>query len=435
MVPAEQRDVPGGEMPSTRYSVLGHLAELLIRTDAADPQRAVLDAALPHLTWSRAGRGEQPVRVGPATGKSVAEAVRQAAWSITSTLEWNFGCRRFVEMLRASFPRDIESDPWDICLVLFWPELAKSEPELADYLAPRMARRTEFLGRLFSWPLREILGSVRLEALCLWLHRNFSGIDTLGLRLRMEMEFVLAAREAGTPLRGPGVVNASRDPAPDPPARPNIFARLPGERYRIRYRNKEETMPMLVGLRVAEYLLKQPEKAAHVLKINRALCEGSPRLAPLEDAFACSEGQKGLDGFGPDASPQPDPCGKEALEEAKQAVKSLDDQAARARDGGEHDKAERMEREADTGRQWIREEEALAERKRRGQPDHDAEVEKVRVRLTNNFTNACNQLRTKYGFPELADHLEEQIDSGTEWKYNPVPGVEWVFEEAPLNPP
>jgi hypothetical protein len=31
----------------------------------------------------------------------------------------------------------------------------------------------------------------------------------------------------------------------------------------------------------------------------------------------------------------------------------------------------------------------------------------------------------------LADHLEEQIDSGAEWKYRSVPGVTWAFDLPP----
>jgi hypothetical protein len=211
-------------------------------------------------------------------------------------------------------------------------------------------------------------------------------------------------------------------------ARTYLFARLPDGRYRIAFGTKEETVPMLAGLRVVEYLLKQPGKAVPVLEINRALCEGGPRVAPLEDAFVRSEEREGLDGFSADASWAPDPCSDEALEEVKEAVKSLDDQAARAWEGGEHDKAKELDRQANTGRRWIREQETLAARKRRGQPDQDSAVEKVRVKLTNNFKNACKSLRTKYGLPELADYLEEHIDSGTEWKYRLPPGVAWTFD-------
>jgi hypothetical protein len=72
--------------------------------------------------------------------------------------------------------------------------------------------------------------------------------------------------------------------------------------------------------------------------------------------------------------------------------------------------------------------ETLRRRERGGQPDQDSQVEKVRVKLTNNFTNTCKALRTKYDFSELADHLEQQIDRGTEFKYRPLPGVEWAFD-------
>jgi hypothetical protein len=218
----------------------------------------------------------------------------------------------------------------------------------------------------------------------------------------------------------------------DPATTPRyLFARLPDGRYRIAYGGKEDTIPGKAGLRVVEYLLKQPGKAAHVLEINRALCEGDPRVAAAAEAFPHSGEQKGLDGFTADALRPTDPCSEEDLEKAKEALQSLDDQAAKARDGGLHQKAEELERQAELARRWIREQETLAARKRRGQPDRDSEVEKVRLKLTNNFTNACKALRIKYGFSELADHLEEQIDRGAEFKYRPAPGVEWAFDPRP----
>src|SRR5262249_20445327 len=158
---------------------------------------------------------------------------------------------------------------------------------------------------------------------------------------------------------------------------------------------------------------------ATVLEINRVVCEGDPKGAPVADVIARSAEQKGLDGFTTDALRRPDPCTEEALEKANEAVRSLVGQEAKAREGGEHEKAENLEASVDTARKWIREQNGLIERKRRGQPDRDSEVETVRIKLTNNFRNACEQLRTKYGFPELAHHLDEQIDRGTEWKYRP----------------
>jgi hypothetical protein len=233
---------------------------------------------------------------------------------------------------------------------------------------------------------------------------------------------------------GPAATATAEGGNPPAPIPPNLFARLPGNRYRIAFGGKEETVPSLVGLRVVEFLLKQPGKPAHVLDINRALSEGLPRAADIEDAFARSEEEKGLAGFTTDASRQPDPCSKEDLEEVKEALKSLEEQAEKARDGGEHDKADKLERSADTARKWIKEQETLGARKRRGQPDRDAQIEKARVRLKNNFTNACEKLRTEWGLRDLADHLVAQIDSRTEWKYRPVPGVDWAFDpEAPLN--
>jgi hypothetical protein len=151
-------------------------------------------------------------------------------------------------------------------------------------------------------------------------------------------------------------------------------------------------------------------------------------VASLEDACARSEETQALDGFTDDALWAPDPYSEETLGQAEEAAEGLDARADEARRRGDFTQAERLENEAERAREVIREQRGLAARKRRGQPDQTAAVEKVRKNLTNNFTNACDKLRTAYGLGELADHLEEQIDRGAEWKYRSVPGVTWAFD-------
>jgi hypothetical protein len=435
-IPPGQRDGPAGELQPTRYGALGYLAELCIRSDDSDPEAILLSSACPRLAVSRARRGEEPVRVGPVTAKSVAEGVLTVSRWLTTSLESAFGCGPFLQIVRASFPRDVVADPWEIDMAVGWYEATRDSPAAADDIANLLSARTEFLGRLYTWPLRQALDGIRLEDLCRWLHEQFAGLNVTWLREQLELEFLRAAHEfAGHPRPTPDPRGGAADSEPlAAPPRTNLFVRLSAKRYRIRYRDKEETVPTRAGLQLVEYLLKQPGKPTHVLEINRALCEGRPRLAAIEDAFARSGEQQGLDGFTADAWQSPDPCSEEDLEEAKEAVKSLEEQAARAWDVGEHDKAEELDRKVETGRRLVREQETLAARKRRGQPDHDSAVEKVRKNQTNNFRNAITELRTKYGLQELADHLEQQIDSGTEWTYRPAPGVEWAFDpESPLN--
>jgi hypothetical protein len=127
---------------------------------------------------------------------------------------------------------------------------------------------------------------------------------------------------------------------------------------------------------------------------------------------------------------QPHHCSDSELEKAKEAVASLDEQAERARERGAHQEAEELESQAAIGHGWIREHELQAGRKRRRQPDQDSQVVKVGVKLRNNFTHACKQLRTRYGLPELAEHLDEQIDSGVQWNYRPVQGMDWSFTSS-----
>jgi hypothetical protein len=239
---------------------------------------------------------------------------------------------------------------------------------------------------------------------------------------------LLLAEASVSPTAGSRENTSTGAGSAPPPVPANMFVRLPGKRYQIRFGGKQETIPMLTGLQVVEYLLKQPGKAARVMEINRALYEGDPRAAAIEDAFARSGEQKAMDGFTADASRTPDTCSAEKLNEAKETLTSLEKQAVQARERGEHDKADQLDASLNQGRQWIKEQETLRSRRHRGLPALDSQVENVRIKLTNNFSNACKALRKRYGLSELADHLEEQIDSGTEFKYRPVPGVEWAFD-------
>jgi hypothetical protein len=214
-VPPKQRDVDGGESQPTRYGVLGLLAELCILSDLSGRQGELLEAALPHLARSRADRAEQPVRVGLVTGKTVAEAVQRAALAILSTVERSFGCGQFIKIVSGSFPRDVEADPWEINLALGWYETTRQSPGAAEHVAGLLSGQSEFLRRLFTWPLRQALDSVRLDELCRWLHEKFSGLDVPWLREHLEIEFVRAASES--PPSFPGA-NKQIETGPPPEA-------------------------------------------------------------------------------------------------------------------------------------------------------------------------------------------------------------------------
>jgi hypothetical protein len=197
-VPPKQRDVNGGEFQPTRFGALGLLAELTILSDPAGRQGEQLDVALPHLTRSRADRADQPVRVGPVTGKTVTEAVRRTALAIVSTMEQSFGCGRFIEIVKGSFPWDVDADPWEVNLALGWYEMTRHSPEAAEHIAGFLSGQSEFLRRLFTWPLRQALDAVRLDELCRWLHEKLSCLDVPWLREQLELEFFLAAEVGST---------------------------------------------------------------------------------------------------------------------------------------------------------------------------------------------------------------------------------------------
>jgi hypothetical protein len=274
-----------------------------------------------------------------------------------------------------------------------------------------------------AWGAAELFDSLGEEALA----KTAKSLRLAVLNMAQEEKVHAECLPAAEPTTEKHVMAEGGDrPAPIPA---NVFARLPGERYRIVFADKDETVPMLEGLRMVELLLKQPGKPAHVMVINRAICEGNPRAAPTADAFTRSDDkQNGMDGFTDDASWAADPWGKEELEKAKEALASLEKRATRAWDEGNDEEANRLDSAVAKYQKLIREQEELSARKRCGQPAQESAVEKVRIKLTNNFRNACKQLRTKYGLPELAAHLKEHIKPGTKWKYRPAPGVEWSFD-------
>jgi hypothetical protein len=435
-IPKEEFDVLGEEIKPGPHYLLGVLGGLLVRTDPASPSSVVRQRASEYLKRSRSRRTVEPVRVGPVPAHSTAEAVLVAGRTVRNACEGAFGCRELVRIVSLAFPRDVAAEPSQFhTAVVLW-RAAREHPDGAPQLISLVTQPHAFLRRLFHYPILEALDAVRVAPLCQWLWDQFGAINTHALKVALDLEFAnaladplpahLSGEASETKAGAPEKMTAGVDKQPQT-ASPNLFARIPGDRYRIAYADREEPVPMLAGLRVVEYLLKQPGTAAHVLDINRALCGEKPRAAGVADVIARAEGVKGLDGFTADALRQPDPCSDEDLESAKEAVKAMEEQAEKAREGGEHDKADELEHKAETARGWIRREETLIARKRRGQPDKDSEVDKVRSKHTNNVTNALEKLRTKYGLPELAAHLDEQIDRGAEWKYRPVPGVEWVF--------
>jgi hypothetical protein len=414
----EERDVPPGvELEPSPDQVLAALAEVWIRSDNADPGAVLPERICPYLRTTRAAQGRPPVRVGYETATSVAEAILRVARSLTLVMRSAFGCGALVDEVLRAFPRDAESDPWEFNLVLVW---WRAPHVLKDIIAKGRSERSEFVRRLLAWDVGAALDAVRVEPLCRWLSELFRGIDWDLLRQDLELEFEAAAqprhlaagaeevpsctaeaaRETGG---GQTQVAITRDGKPPPPTSPNLFVRQPGNRYRIAFSGKEETVPMLAGLRVAQCLLKQPGKAAHVLVINRAIIERDLTAATVADALAGSEGEKGLSGFTADASLQPEPCSDEDLAKAEELVKGLEERAIEARMRGEtgFDVANRLESEAERARQWIEEQRILAIRKRRGQPSQNSQVELVRSKLTKNFKNACQALRTKYNLPEL----------------------------------
>jgi hypothetical protein len=380
------------------------------------------------------------------TATSAAEVTLRVARTLTHSQRSAFGCGALVDVVLKSFPRDVEADPWEFNLVLVW---WRAHPSLKDIVAKGRSKRSEFVRSLLTRDVGNALDAVRVEPLCRSLWQTFRETDWDLLRQDLELEFEAAAQlhrgasdgkvqeAASTAEAAPDTDAGSAQQTmvgggrPAPPIPLNLFARLPSGHYLIGFGGKQRTVPMLKGLRLVEYVLKQPGTAAHMLEINRALSEGHPRAAPLEAACARSGESRNLDGFTDAAWWAPEPYSEEALRQAEEAVDGLEARAAESRNRGDCAEAGRLENEAERARELIREHRGQARRLRRGQPGQRAQCERVRVKLIKNFTYACMKLREDYGMPELVAHLEEQIEKGTKWKYRPVPGVEWAFDSNP----
>src|SRR5262249_7431146 len=156
-----------------------------------DPRAARITEAAARMARRSGGAADkQPVRIGIGAPwkKNVAEAALAAADWVTRYLGGFFGCGQLVGMVHKSFPRDTPSDPPDPALALISARVAP--PPLRGGMEEAQSQRSEFLRRLFTWPLREAFAAVRVEPLCEWLRQEFAAFDWQWARARLEQDFL-----------------------------------------------------------------------------------------------------------------------------------------------------------------------------------------------------------------------------------------------------
>jgi hypothetical protein len=170
---------------------LGCVAELWILSDVADPRRAYLEQALPHLKQFRGTRGSASLAIGPISGASLAECLLQWAVNLTHFCETVFDGKALVNIVQRSFPRDVEADPWDVQLILSG---RGHPPELVQFMFGRRPF-SEFVRRLMNWDIVPAMNNMKAEELCGWLCEYLSEVDFPRLRSDLGLEFACLAAE------------------------------------------------------------------------------------------------------------------------------------------------------------------------------------------------------------------------------------------------
>jgi hypothetical protein len=242
---------------------------------------------------------------------------------------------------------------------------------------------------------------------------------------------------------------------PQPPTRPAaVFARVKDGRYRLRFAGVEDTLPGHRGLQLIEYLLKQPGKEAHVLKLNDFLNGGGqsnrrrgrgkgPSLEAEERAADTREEELVVEELHPrdadwttrpqiqtDASIAPDGADDEAIQVAKEQLAQRQEWLQEAEEVGDSQRAAQLEKEIRMLQDWLAEQQELRRLKARHRSASSGGEERVRKKLRECVGNAYAKL-TAAGPGALRQHLEASVEyASRHWKYAPdpaAPPVDWCF--------
>jgi hypothetical protein len=176
--------VPGG--------VLANLAAVWIMTQETGPWASRIHAACEVLTRHRGSQQQGAVKVGRFVGTSHAEALWSAARALNVSRA--FGCGPLVDVVRKVFPREHDTDPWDIGDV-FQTYLCFAEEDLQAMSRAwaEQGRTPGHLSRLslrfLGHDLRRKIAKVRVPELCRWLLKAMEGVDGVQVLTELRLEF------------------------------------------------------------------------------------------------------------------------------------------------------------------------------------------------------------------------------------------------------
>jgi hypothetical protein len=252
--------------------------------------------------------------------------------------------------------------------------------------------------------------------------RLLDTLDHFAEMLRREVCMVLAAGEAARAPTGGKV--------PEPPNGRYVFARQKNK-YHLLFEGEEGEPRVLKGLQMAEFLLRHGGKAAGVLDIEAAMAVDRPlRTINEGEAIASGEadGEPRWNVFTRGGGSPVDVVPEEQITEVESAVRVLQEQSHEAELRGDAKRAKELDSQVEQSQNWLNGQKQLRYQAAR-RCGADSRKEGARQRLKNAFTGALEYLRRE-GMPLLADHLQNQIQPDSYcYKYNPVEGVEWVFDE------
>ena len=213
---------------------------------------------------------------------------------------------------------------------------------------------------------------------------------------------------------GPGDKNAT-----SPLVKPShLFARLSDGRYKIRFGMEGDVFPGLEGLRLIEYLLKQPETRVDLLKINLDLY--AERTRPEASTSPANWGEMGESVDVRCRNPS-SALPADMVERIKEELATREEWRREAEQLGDSEKATKHRIAAETARTYLEHPESF--------DSAGNEREKIRTKLAKNTANALKALR-KAGLNSAADHFHNAINYGEgTWTYHQPSGISWDFSE------
>ena len=172
------------------------------------------------------------------------------------------------------------------------------------------------------------------------------------------------------------------------------------------------------GLRLIEYLLKQPETRVELLKINLDLyAERTGPKASTSPADWAEMGESVDVRWRNPSSSLP----AEMVERIKEDLVNHEQWAREAEQLGDSKKATQLRKEAETARTYLERPESF--------DSAGDKREKIRTKLANNKANALKALK-KAGLNSAADHFHNAITYGEgAWTYHQPSGISWDFSE------